>query len=242
MHDFLPWSQPDASKTTPKVVVFESANPDFFLSHADVTLLSANPPPGAAESTQQLIAIPRLLQSITSTAFIASINGRAAGSGNEFAMAMDMRFAGPNSFAVNFENSLDSLAAGGGQLFMPALVGKARAMEHIAAAMGFDGPTGAAYGLFNRYFDTGEALNEHVDDVASRIGLFAQHSLNDTKFTLNSFNPSTTQLDAQVSRFMAIMSLPEVQEKVGALVTASGNQTKGAFELGIPDSILGALY
>jgi enoyl-CoA hydratase/carnithine racemase len=49
-----------------KVVVFQSANPDFFIAHLDVT------------------------KAVVS---IAKIRGRTRGIGNEFVLACDMRFA-----------------------------------------------------------------------------------------------------------------------------------------------------
>ena len=64
------------------VVVFDSANPDFYLAHYDV-----NP----AEIHAWLDHLVRL--SRAPAVSIASIRGRARGAGSEFVLACDMRFA-----------------------------------------------------------------------------------------------------------------------------------------------------
>jgi enoyl-CoA hydratase/carnithine racemase len=66
------------------VVVFDSANPDFFLAHHDMEDDSG---------TTWLDLLARL--SRAPVVSIASIRGRARGAGREFALACDMRFASP---------------------------------------------------------------------------------------------------------------------------------------------------
>jgi enoyl-CoA hydratase/carnithine racemase len=66
------------------VVVFDSANPDFYLGDHDV-----ESDPGA----DWLDLLARL--SRAPVVSIASIRGRARGAGREFALACDMRFASP---------------------------------------------------------------------------------------------------------------------------------------------------
>ena len=70
-----------------RVVVFQSANPDFFVAHLDVAK--------AAERPEVLGLwrdfVLRLLS--TPVVSIAKIRGRSRGIGNEFVLACDMRFA-----------------------------------------------------------------------------------------------------------------------------------------------------
>ncbi|KAL8659251.1 MAG: hypothetical protein Q9226_000521 [Calogaya cf. arnoldii] len=93
LYNFLLCTQPAPQKTTPKVVIFSSTVPDFFISHFDLRNLNGSQ--SGITALTQLISIGKLLQSITSTAFIAQINGRTFGGGQELASQMDMRFAGP---------------------------------------------------------------------------------------------------------------------------------------------------
>ena len=70
-----------------KVVVFQSANPDFFIAHLDVTKAAERP---------EVLGLWRdfvLRLSSTPVVSIAKIRGRTRGIGNEFVLACDMRFA-----------------------------------------------------------------------------------------------------------------------------------------------------
>src|SRR5438270_10584279 len=77
-----------------KVVVFRTADPDFFLAHWDVLADKAKVaamPPGPTGLHPWVDVLVRL--SRTPVASIAEIRGRARGAGSEFALACDMRFA-----------------------------------------------------------------------------------------------------------------------------------------------------
>src|SRR5260370_1951094 len=77
-----------------RVVIFESANPDFFLAHYDIADLISRcgPPPAPAVTLKRFHAMLeryRLMPKVT----IALLEGAARGGGSEFALALDMRFA-----------------------------------------------------------------------------------------------------------------------------------------------------
>ncbi|KAL8715100.1 MAG: hypothetical protein Q9220_001057 [cf. Caloplaca sp. 1 TL-2023] len=236
LHDFLVWTQPAPFQTTPKVVIFSSANPDYFISHFDLNLLSGPP-----IALNQLVACGRLLQSVTSTAFIAEINGRTYGGGQELSSQMDMRFAGPNALVSQYENSEGFVAQAGGQLFLGPIVGKARAMEHLLASKAIDAPTGTHIGLFNANYRDAGTLTRQVDALAARIGLFPQSSLNDTKWTLNYLNPTVQQLDDQITRFAPIAQDSRSQGAVRETIEIS-DETENTFEMNIPNTVLQGLY
>ena len=67
-----------------KVVVFQSANPDFFIAHLDVSKAAERP---------EVLGLWRdfvLRLSSTPVVSIAKIRGRTRGIGNEFVLACDM--------------------------------------------------------------------------------------------------------------------------------------------------------
>jgi enoyl-CoA hydratase/carnithine racemase len=68
-----------------KVVVFQSANPDFFVAHLDVG--KAAEQPGVLDLWRDFV----LRLSSTPVVSIAKIRGRTRGIGNEFVLACDMR-------------------------------------------------------------------------------------------------------------------------------------------------------
>jgi hypothetical protein len=85
-----------SNRTTPppKVVIFRSADPDFFIAHIDLNALLLPSTPQKTALLNQYVAVLRLLQSLTTTTFIAQVNGEAFAAGNELLVQMDMRFAG----------------------------------------------------------------------------------------------------------------------------------------------------
>jgi len=241
LFDFLHSLQPAPNKTTPKVVVFDSANPDWFLGHYDLHNIELPFTPTKSDIFSRVIDCTRYILNTSSTAFIAEINGRTIGLGQELSIQMDMRFAGPHALASSFENSIGLTAAAGGQPFLGPVIGKARAMEYLLGAKAFDGPTGEKLGLFNTYYDTTEQLRSEVSALAERIALFPQHSINDTKVTLSLLNPTIASLDDQLGRFIPLMNLPEDQATIAKFIEVSGNQTDGLFELDLPESSVQAV-
>jgi len=90
------------------VVVFNSANPDFFLAHYDIeqnpaktAALAAGPTgmPAWLDFTVRLSRAP--------VVSIASIRGRARGAGSEFVLACDLRFASRENAVLKRRNRSD---------------------------------------------------------------------------------------------------------------------------------------
>ena len=241
LFDFLHSLQPAPNKTSPKVVIFDSANPDWFLGHYDLHNIQLPFTQSKSNVFNQAIDCTRYILNTSSTVFIAEINGRTIGLGQELSVHMDMRFAGPNALASSFEDSIGLVAAAGGQPFLGPMVGKARAMEYLLGAKAFDGPTGEKLGLFNTYYNTGKELKSEVSALADRIALFPQHSINDTKVTPSLLNPTIASLDDQLARFVPLMNLPEDQETISKFIKASRNQTNSLFELHLPESWIQAV-
>ena len=177
---FLTFLQPsDRTTPLPKVVIFDSANPDYFLGHLDITALQEPLTRTKTTLTQTYVTILNLYNSITLTVFIAEINGRAFGAGQEMSVQMDMRFAGLNARMGSFKNGVGVVAGAGAQLFLVALMNCGLTLKYLLAAKIFDGPTGKAFGLFNNYWDSAAKLTSQVDALAARIGLFPTSGLNE---------------------------------------------------------------
>ncbi|KAI4107386.1 MAG: hypothetical protein L6R37_001617 [Teloschistes peruensis] len=256
LYDFMLSTRPspDGKTPTPKVVIFSSALPDFFISHFDLKNLQQPPSTPSTSNNSHtlplthLIAIGRLLQNTTSTTFIAEINGRTFGGGQELAAQMDMRFAGPSALISQYENSCGFVAQAGGQLSLGPIIGKARALEHLLAAKQIDARTGTQLGLFNADYATPAILRAKVTNLAKRIALFPQKALNDTKFSLSFLSPTKEQLDEQMERFAAIAGGVEARETVREILRESEEEggAGGAggveYEVGVPNSVVEGLY
>lgn len=63
--------------------------------------------------------------------FIAEINGRAHGDGNEIAVQCDIRYAGPGAILSRIEVGFNILPGARGLQYLVALIGRARALEYI---------------------------------------------------------------------------------------------------------------
>jgi enoyl-CoA hydratase/carnithine racemase len=75
-----------------KVVVIESANPDFWVAHYDFGRADVMPDmPGAAPYTEWPHMVARFAQARVLS--IAKLRGRLRGQGSELALACDVRFA-----------------------------------------------------------------------------------------------------------------------------------------------------
>jgi enoyl-CoA hydratase/carnithine racemase len=101
LHDFYTFlTEISSSSEPPKVAVVSSDNPDFWIGHLDLHIASKKHPlskgQNAGQALHNLGSITHLLGEV-STMFIAEVKGRAVAGGSEFALNMDMRFAGPNA-------------------------------------------------------------------------------------------------------------------------------------------------
>jgi enoyl-CoA hydratase/carnithine racemase len=149
-----------------KVVVFQSANPDFFIAHLDVAQAAERP---------EVLGLWRdfvLRLSSTPVVSIAKIRGRTRGIGNEFVLACDMRFASRQSALFGNPEVGVGLVPGGGALeWLPRLVGRSRALEIVLSGDDFDADIAERYGWVNRTLDDGD-LDSFVDALVQRVASF----------------------------------------------------------------------
>ncbi|MFI1996902.1 enoyl-CoA hydratase/isomerase family protein [Actinoplanes sp. NPDC020271] len=158
-----------------RVIVFESANPDFFLAHVDfqymehpeqfAALAALVPGDATLNPMQSLHLAVRSLPQLT----IAKLRGRLRGGGNEFAMAADLRFAAAGeTWLSQIESRIGIIPGGGGTQLLPRLVGRARALEVILGGELYDARTAELYGWINRALPP-EELDATVDSLARNI-------------------------------------------------------------------------
>ena len=80
-----------------QVLVFKSADPDYFISHVDVTRIKEYREEAAKLTGEASIALLFRHLSASRLVTIAQIEGRVRGAGSEFVLACDMRFAARES-------------------------------------------------------------------------------------------------------------------------------------------------
>jgi enoyl-CoA hydratase/carnithine racemase len=164
------------------VVVFDSANPDFYLAHYDTendpgrTAALGVGPTGMHAWLDLLVRLSR-----APAVSIASIRGRVRGAGSEFVLACDLRFASrENALLGQFEVGTGVVPGGGPVARVSRLVGRGRALEILLVADDLDGPRAEQYGYVNRVI-ADEELDDEVDAIASRLARFDHDAIARTK-------------------------------------------------------------
>jgi enoyl-CoA hydratase/carnithine racemase len=173
-----------------KVVVFDSANPDFYLAHYDAEYDPARTaalPPAEAGMPAWHDLLARL--SRAPVVSIASIRGRARGAGTEFVLACDLRYASrENTLLGRFEVGTPVVAGDGHVARLSRLVARARALEVLLVADELDGPRAEQYGYVNRLIDD-DRLDDEVDRIAVRLARVDQLAIARTKASLDAVAP-----------------------------------------------------
>jgi enoyl-CoA hydratase/carnithine racemase len=202
-----------------RVVVFESANPEFFLAHFDLTgntgnITTAVGPSGLPILTDTFVRITR-----SPVASIAKIRGCVRGVSSEFVLACDMRFASrENTLLGQPEVGVGLHPGGGGTERLPPLVGRGRALEIVLGANDFDGDTAAQYGYVNRALPDAE-LDRFVDALARRIATFDGRAIAAAKRLINQVSlPSADNLLSALNSFQTALTWPETLQRVEALL------------------------
>jgi len=191
-----------------KVVVFQSANPDFFVAHLDVAK--------AAERPEVLGLWREFVLRLASAPVvsIAKVRGRTRGIGNEFVLACDMRFASrQNALFGNPEVGVGLIPGGGALEWLPRLLGRSRALEFVLSADDFDADIAERYGWVNRTLDD-SALDAFVDTLVRRLASFERETLGAAKAQVNRFGmPTAAELQSSNEMIFPMLALPDAQAR-----------------------------
>lgn len=168
-----------------KVLVFRSADPDYFIPHVDVNRIQQYREEAAKLTGEASIALMFRLLSASRLVTIAQIEGRVRAAGSEFVLACDMRFAARESaIFAQPEAAFGVVPGGGGIQHLARLMGRARALEVMLSARDYDADLAERYGWINRALPANE-LGEFVRLVARRIAKFPAGSLAAVKDRVN---------------------------------------------------------
>ena len=195
------------------VVVFDSANPDFYLAHYDVehdpgrTAALGVGPTGMPAWLDLLARLSRV-----PVVSIASIRGRARGAGSEFILACDMRLASrENTLLGQFEVGIGLVPGGNPMARLSRLVGRGRALEILLVADDHDGPRAEQYGYVNRVI-ADDQLDAEVDALAVRLGHFDHDAIARTKSYVDRVTlPPDSELSPATADFRELFARPAQQ-------------------------------
>lgn len=217
-----------------KVVVFESANPDFFIAHFDLNDILksiAGDPAMPASKYPEINILQSLSLSIQALpqVTVAKVDGICRGGGVEFILAMDMVFCSEKARFALPEASVGFLPSGGGATLLPAKTGRGRALEIMLTGRDFTGAEAESYGLVNRVLEDGEALNAYVDAAVERIVNVRSEAVSAVKATVK--KPFESLQEGLLAGFaqentsmVECISNPEVFAALQALAANSGSR------------------
>ena len=224
------------------VVVFDSANPDFYLAHYDAeheparTAVLPRGPTGMHAWLDLLVRLSR-----APVVSIASIRGRARGAGSEFVLACDLRFASrENTLLGQFEVATGVVPGGGPMARLSRLVGRGRALEILLVADDLDGQRAERYGYVNRAI-ADDQLDAEVNQIGSRLGRFDHEAIARTKSYVDQVTlPADSEFPPALSDFFELVGRPAQQARIARL-EALGLNTDSDLERSLGRRVVEAL-
>ena len=213
-----------------KVIVFDSADPDFFISHFDVNVLAIMPdiPPPKPKSLGGMHPMCEKYRTMSKVS-IAKIEGVARGGGSEFLLSLDMRFGAIGKVALGQPEIMVGIIPGGGSTQrLPRLLGRSRALEVILGGGDITSEVAELYGYINRALPP-EELTQFVEDLAYRIASFPKDSIAlAKKSVLNAMEmPIKEGLLEENDLFNHSLALPAAKARM-KLFLESGSQSREA--------------
>lgn len=215
-----------------RVVVIDSASPDYFSAHVDLAAVPQYTAEAAKAGGPGDASLGMFLHKLARVPVItiAKVRGRARGGGNELALACDMIFASrERAIFGQFETGTGALPGAGGVQHLARRLGRNRAIEAIVSAEDFDADTAERYGWINRALPDAE-LDGFVERLATRIAGFPPEGVRAAKRAVNDLTlASAAQVRSDAVTFQSLIARPESRERLDHLA-GQGLQSPGDLE------------
>jgi len=216
-----------------RVVVFTSADPDYFMAHVDVTRVREYQHEAAALAGEASIGLLFRHLSASRLITIAQVEGRVRAAGSEFVLACDLRFAARESAIFGQpEAGLGVSPGAGGIQHLARLMGRGRALEVMLSADDYDAELAERYGWINRALPA-SALAGFVTALAHRIAGFPPAGLAMIKERVDAVTLAPVEefhRDSDILREHA--RTPEAQARRQAAMTRGFQTREGELALG----------
>ncbi|GKT82255.1 enoyl- hydratase [Colletotrichum tofieldiae] len=189
-----------------KVVIFKSDVPRFFCAHVD-------------------LLIPD----------IRAVEGRARGAGNEFLLALDMRFATKKESQFGqIEVATGLVPGGGGGQMLSQIIGRGLAMEYVLSGKDINARDAEKIGWINKAFDHSADMYAHINELTSRFSLFPRGALVAAKSSINLWaRPPQDNFLRDAAAFNARLADPVVTQLMGRALSLTNNLSLGDVELNL---------
>jgi enoyl-CoA hydratase/carnithine racemase len=217
--------EPDAGT---RVVVFRSADPDFFLMHGDVHGILAIPAGEHVAATVPNVAaalFERLHRSRLVS--IGVVDCAARGGGAEFLAALDLRFGSERAVLGQPEVAMGILPGAGGTARLPHLLGRGRALEVILSGRDVDAEEAARIGWLDAVYPRSE-LDAVVRDLAQRIAAMPPESVAAVKRVVDrSLTSFDAALVAETDAFGVLTAAGLHRTRMERFLAAGGQTREG---------------
>lgn len=212
------------------VVVFKSADPDFFIAHFDVASILGFPAQGEAQRSEELNPFHEMCERVRTMdkVTIAQIEGRVGGGGSELAASMDMRFGVAGKTRINqMEVPIGILPGGSGTQRLPRLMGRGRAMEVVLGGGDLDADTAERWGYLNRVFAADE-IDGWVRAFAERIAGFPPQAVRLAKAAILAADmPLAEGLREEAYLFQQLLRTPDARTYMQRFLDIGGQTRDG---------------
>ena len=217
-----------------RVVVFQSADPEFFIAHADVKMILRFPSRNGESATEpnafvQLMERIRRMPKVS----IGVLAGIARGGGSEFLLSLDMRFAARTKARLSQpEAALGILPGGGGTQRLAHLVGRARTLEIVLGCGDVHAEEAAAMGYVNKVLADDDVV-PYVRDLAERIATLSPEVVRHTKEAVDAaYADPTPGLVQEADHFNRVIERPEARATMESFLDAGGQTREMELQLG----------
>jgi enoyl-CoA hydratase/carnithine racemase len=230
-------------ESTVRAVVVRSADPEFFIAHADLGLIRALPRdrrerPDALEFIHVFMERWRALPQVT----IAQLEGRARGGGSEFLLSLDLRFGAiGRAILCQPEVAVGILPGGSGTQRLPRFMGRGRALEAVLGCEDFDADLAERYGWINRALPPAE-IAPFVERLARRIAAFPPDAVRLAKRAVDAAGgPIEDGLLEEAHCFNLTLADPQLDARFEAALAAGAQTREGELDLpGLIDATIRA--
>ncbi|CAI7598617.1 unnamed protein product [Penicillium pancosmium] len=226
-----------------KILVVQSANPDFFVAHLDLVPRQESTLPEMHPEYPTLGYFFGLMYKLTNLPIItiALVEGCARAGACDFTMAFDLRFGVSGRTKLShLEACLGVYASGGGAMRWVQQMGKSQALEYLYSGRDIDAEEAERYGLINQAFDTSTNMHGFVDGYVRRVEKFELSALSATKKRVNeATNASsleTFEKDFQI--FVELLSRPKTVQLVTEIWAVIKGATDCEEERILPDALM----
>jgi enoyl-CoA hydratase/carnithine racemase len=222
-----------------RVVVFDSADPDFLFPHVDMTKVAECTAEAAKAGGPGDASLGMLFHKLSQAPVvtITKLRGRARGAGSEFVLACDMCFASQEHAILGQpEVGIGASPGAGGIQHLARRLGRSRALEVILSSEDVSAELAERYGWINRAVPDSE-LDRFTEQIAQRIAAFPAEAMVSAKAAVNVLTvPVPDAVRADAALFQRLVLTAAVPRRTAQLFER-GFQTRSPAELRLGDTL-----